>query len=125
MPTRYAILPEKRLAWCYAEGHYSFEEILSRLVGALTDPRSNVGVHLVIDVRRSEESRTSDEMRVVAKSIRKCKNFSGRCAMLVDPASTLRYGLARMLSIHAELEGKVFEVFNDEAKALAWLEDSE
>ena len=93
-----------------------------RFVAVIVAIISDVGVNLLIDVRNSEETRSSDEMRVLAHRIGGCPNFMGRCAMLVPGATSVRYGLARMLAAFAEADGHEFVVFTDEAEALAWLE---
>jgi len=45
----------------------------------------------------------------------------GPVAAVVDPSNVALYGMLRMMSIHAELEGQTIEVFRSRDQAVAWL----
>ena len=112
------------VVWCVAQGHYTYEDTYNNYKRALFDPKSAPGVNVVIDVRESLETRTTDEMRHIAKLFSVSESFRGRCAMLVSPDSEVRYGLARMLGAFGDLHGLDFRVFVDESEALAWLDEA-
>ncbi|MGD9899268.1 MAG: hypothetical protein AB7T22_09100 [Calditrichaceae bacterium] len=120
MPTSYEHRSEN-IVHCYASGNYSFKETYNNYKTALEDPKSDCGVNVLMDVRKSEEIRTSREMNLIADLFSKSSNFRGRCAILVSRESTVRFGLARMLSIFAEMQNMSFMAFYDEDEALAWL----
>ena len=120
MPNYYS-LRQPGVVWCVAEGHYSFEDTYNNYKSALEDPGVQDGVNVVIDVRKSLETRTAEEMREIAKLFREAPSFRGKCAMLVSHDSDVRYGLARMLGAFGDLHGMDFRVFVDEAEALDWL----
>jgi hypothetical protein len=105
----------------YAVGNYTFEETYNNYKAALNDPKSADGINVLIDVRSSKETRTSEEMRAIADLFAASSCFKGRCAMLVSPDSAVRYGLARMLSAFADMRNLKFSVFHEEKAALAWL----
>ena len=110
---------------CYAVGNYSFEETFNNYRSALNDPNSSKGVHLIMDVRQSDETRTSQEMTVLADLLANSPTFKGRCAIIVDPKAHVRYGLGRMLSTFGEMRNLDFEVFHDEDEAYSWIENPE
>lgn len=123
MPTSYEHRSEN-IVHCYASGNYTFQETYNNYKAALSDPKSAGGVNLLMDVRNSEETRTSREMNLIADLFSKSPNFLGRCAILVSRESMVRFGLARMLSIFAEMQNMEFLAFYDEDEALAWLTQS-
>ena len=108
---------------CYAVGNYSFEETFNNYQKALNDPNSSNGVHLIMDVRESDETRTTHEMKVLADLLAESPTFKGCCAIIVDPEAQVRYGLGRMLSAFGEMRNLDFEVFHDEDEAYSWIED--
>ena len=121
MPTYYK---HRRLGvvHCYAVGNYSFEETFNNYRSALNDPDSSNGVHLIMDVRKSDETRTTQEMKELADLLANSPTFKGRCAIIVDPEAKVRYGLGRMLSTFGEMRNLDFDVFNDEDEAYSWIE---
>jgi hypothetical protein len=120
MPTYYKH-ETSRIVHCYAAGNYTFEETYNNYKAALDDPKSAGGINVLIDVRQSKETRSSEEMRAIADLFAASSSFNGRCAMLVNPDSAVRYGLARMLSAFADMRNVEFAVFHEEKAALAWL----
>ena len=106
---------------CFAVGNYTFEETYNNYKASLDDPKSANGINVLIDVRQSKETRSSEEMRAIADLFASSSSFNGRCAMLVNPDSAVRYGLARMLSAFADMRNLEFSVFHEEKAALAWL----
>ncbi len=120
MPTYYEYKKEG-IVHCFAVGNYSFEETYSNYSNALNDPRSSEGVSLIMDVRESDETRTSEEMNKIADLLAASSSFKGRCVVLVDPQSQVRYGLGRMLAILAEMRNLEFNVLFDENEAYDWL----
>jgi hypothetical protein len=83
MPTYYKHETEG-IVHCYAVGNYTFEETYSNYKAALDDPKSADGINVLIDVRQSKETRTSDEMRSIADLFAASSTFKGRCAMPSD-----------------------------------------
>ncbi|MDJ0984137.1 MAG: hypothetical protein QNJ26_01240 [Desulfobacterales bacterium] len=124
MPTYYE---HKRpgVVHCYAVGNYSFEETFNNYQSALNDPNSSNGVHLIMDVRESDETRTAQEMEALADLLANSPTFQGRCAIIVDAEAQVRYGLGRMLSAFGEMRNLEFEVFHDEDAAYSWIENPE
>ena len=121
MPTYYKY-NRPGVVHCYAVGNYSFEETFNNYQSALNDPNSSNGVHLIMDVRESDETRTTQEMEALADLLANSPTFKGRCAIIVDMEAQVRYGLGRMLSAFGEMRNLEFEVFHDEDKAYAWIE---
>jgi hypothetical protein len=104
-------------------GNYSFEETFDNYRSALNVPNSSNGVHLIMDVRQSEETRTTQEMEKLADLLANSFTFKGRCAIIVDPAAHVRYDLGRMLSTFGEMRSLEFNVFHDEDEAYSWIEN--
>jgi hypothetical protein len=107
---------------CYAVGNYSFDETFNNYQRALNDPNSFKGVNLIMDVRESAETRTTEEMRMLADLLANSPTFKGRCAIIVEPQAQVRYGLGRMLSTFGELRNLEFKIFHDEDEAYSWIE---
>jgi hypothetical protein len=108
---------------CHAVGHYTFDETYNNYKQALLDEKSADGVNLLIDVRKSLETRSYEEMVQIAELINSIPSFAGKCAMLVSRDSLVRYGLARMLSSLADSHEMNFQVFTDEHNAIKWLKE--
>jgi hypothetical protein len=106
---------------CYAVGNYSFNETFNNYQNALNDPASSKGVNLIMDVRESVETRTTEEMRVLADLLANSPTFKGCCAIIVDPQSQVRYGLGRMLSAFGQMRNLEFKIFHDEDEAYSWI----
>lgn len=120
MPTSYKYRSEN-IVHCRASGNYTFQETYKNYKNALEDPQSAGGVNVLMDVRKSEEIRTSQEMTLIADLFANSPNFRRRCAILVSRESMVRFGLARMLSLLAEIQNMEFLAFYEEDEALAWL----
>lgn len=111
MPVSYTI--KKGYAHCRVSGNYSFEETLQNYKAAFDDPRFLPGSHLLMDVFDSNETRTYEEMEMIASLLGSHVKFGRKCALLINPDHTVRYGLARMLSTLAEFRNVTFSiVFN-------------
>jgi hypothetical protein len=119
MPVSYTI--EKGYAYCKAAGNYTFNEAYSNYKSALDDPLFLPGYNLLIDVFDSKETRTSDEMQKIAYMLAMHPKFGKKCAMLVNQAQPVRYGLARLLSSLAEIEKIDISIFSTRADAEKFL----
>jgi hypothetical protein len=112
---------EDGYAHCRAIGNYSYEETYNNYKAALDDPLFLPGYKLLMDVFDSEEARSYEEMDQIAELLGSCSKFGKKCALLINPDHTLRFGLGRMLSTLAESRGVDFSIFynlNDAKKHL-------
>jgi hypothetical protein len=101
-------------------GQYTFEESLEAIEGVVDDDRFAQGMHLLIDITDSEETRTSHQMEELAARIGAMKIQIGRrVALCVKQAH--HYGLARMHSTFATRYGMEYQVFLDAQEARDWL----
>jgi hypothetical protein len=89
----------------------------------MNDPAFKVGTSLLLEVRACSVLPSSDELRQRAISLadRQRKGLSSRCAVVIG-RSTFDYGVARMASTHADIQGVTMEIFTDFDEALHWLE---
>lgn len=78
------------------------------------------GWHLVIDITRSEENRTSEELRGIVEVVREHRPLlSGRCAVVASDA--LHYGLGRMFQTYMDGAGAVVAIFEGMEEAREWV----
>jgi len=108
------------LARIAAQGKYEYDEARSRIMDALTDPRSPTPVAMLVDISQSESRRTPDELRELADLFGAHREKLGGHVAFVA-AEPLQYGLARMLEIFSDSRAVTVRVFNDDDEALAWL----
>jgi hypothetical protein len=109
MPVTYSI--EKGYAYCRAFGNYSFDETYNNYKSALNDPYFLPGYNLLMDVYESEETRSYQEMQLIAELLGENQKFGKKCALLVNPDHVVRFGLARMLATLAEIKKVDFSIF--------------
>ncbi len=117
MPVTYAIHDSHALM--VAEGSYTFEEIVDGFECLVEEsPRR---LPLLVDARRSGANPPFDEMVQTAMfSLSIADDIGPRIALVVQGA--LRYGLARMLSSLAGVDGRLkFRTYLDMDAATAWL----
>ena len=111
------------LARIAAQGKYEYDEARSRIMDALTDPRSPTPLAMLVDISQSESRRTPDELRELADLFGAHREKLGGHVAFVA-AEPLQYGLARMLEIFSDSRAVTVRVFNDDDEALAWLRQS-
>ena len=101
--------------------HYSDNDFRNVIYKALSDPAFESGMSLLVDLRESSETRTSEELRwkvIFLKTL--LSRLSSFCAVVVSSPS--HYGLAKMFSTFAESEGISVLVCYDIEEAKRWLE---
>jgi hypothetical protein len=92
-------------------GKYAFEEPVLAVTNAMSNPQFHTGTSLLIDARRSETSRSSEDFRARAYWMASLvpQGISHRCAMVVS-SEPQQYGLARMAGIHLDLQDMILEI---------------
>jgi hypothetical protein len=107
--------------WVTLAGQYSFAEIEQAAARILNDPAFTDDMNLLLDARLVTVNPTLAEVRARAMFLNSvARNRPGKIVLVV--ADTLRYGLGRMLSIYAQMEGVKVEVFMDIEQARQRLE---
>ena len=103
------------------EGDYTAQDLMDLLAAALSDPRSRPGISTLMDVRRSEAARTTDELVSIVEFLgsKRDRAVPLRCAVVAT--SDLRFGLSRMVSVYLEKYGVDLRVFRDIESAELWL----
>lgn len=103
------------------EGDYTAQDLKDLLAAALSDPRARPGISTLMDIRRSEASRTTDELVSVVDFLgsKRDRAVPLRCAVVAT--SDLRFGLSRMVSVYLERYGVDLRVFRDIEPAELWL----
>ena len=96
-------------------------EALAQVAGrALEDPEFKPPMSLLIDLRESEESASSQEIMRRASMLGEHRElFGGRAAVVVS--DELHFGLSRIGSAWADGHGVNVEVFRDLDAAVVWL----
>ena len=102
------------------EGRYSFEEFLGVVDRATAQPELERPSTGILDIRHSEETRTPNELRVLARRLAGTRLFS---SFAVVSTQLYHQGLARMLSEFADAEGLSVGSFRTIEGAQAWLGD--
>ncbi|MCX6069410.1 MAG: hypothetical protein NTU91_00915 [Chloroflexi bacterium] len=92
------------------------------LSALLADPGLQLCFGILIDARGASSRFALGEAQVMAEShCRLSKGRVRRTALLTTGG--VQYGVGRMVQAHAEYLGLEMEVFTDETRALAWLEE--
>jgi hypothetical protein len=104
-----------------AEGDYTAQDLKDLLVAALSDPRTRPGMSTLMDIRRSEAARTTDELVSVVDFLgsKRDRAVPLRCAVVTT--SDLRFGLSRMVSVYLERYGVDLRVFREIEAAEYWI----
>jgi len=103
------------------EGDYTAQDLKDLLVAAISDPRTRPGIPTLMDIRRSEATRTTDELVSIVDFLgsKRDRSVPLRCAVVAT--GDLRFGLSRMVSVYLERYGVELRVFRDVESAEAWL----
>ena len=103
-------------------GEYSMDEIRTTILNSLADSTCPANPFILMNLSKSRSiySRTSEDVKTMARSLASLGNhFSNRIA-LVAPKD-LPYGLMRMGSVYTEETGFEPKVFRTLAEARKWL----
>jgi hypothetical protein len=107
--------------WVTLSGQYSYGEIEQASSRILNDPAFTDDMNLLLDARQVAVNPTLAEVKARAMFLKSViQKRPGKIIIVVS--DTLRYGLARMLSIYARIEGVKVEVFRDIEQARQRLE---
>jgi hypothetical protein len=103
-------------------GKYTFEEPIQAVTDAIGNPQFRAGTSLLIDARRSETRRSSEEFRARAYWMASLvsQGISRRFAIVIN-SQPHQYGLARMAGIYLDLQEMTLEIFSDLEEAMRWL----
>jgi len=103
------------------EGNYTARDLKDLLLAAISDPRTKPGIPTLMDVRKSDATRTTDELVSVVDFLgsQRDQRVPLRCAVVTS--SDLRFGLSRMASVYVERYGVELQVFRDIESAEYWL----
>jgi hypothetical protein len=98
------------------------DEVTPAISKAMNDSTFQAGTSLLLDVRACSDLPSSNELRQRAISLadRQRKGLTSRCAV-VTGKSAAEYGVARMASTHADIQGVTMEIFTDFDEAMHWL----
>ncbi len=123
MPFSYTISKKRHLvtAMAYEPIDLSVCELCRTIIAeVIADPKFHPDYRLLADFRRMDFQPSSGEARDIAFLLGQNREFfEDRVAMVVS--GTLAYGLARMTSIYAELEGFSIMAFDDFEEATGWI----
>ena len=119
MPISYHF--SNKTIWVTLIGQYSLDEMRQVAAKILHDPAFTDDVNLLLDARQSTVNPPLAEIKdrvTFLKSV--VQHRPGRIAIVVS--DTLRYGLTRMLTIYAQMEGLKITAFMNLEQAREWLE---
>jgi hypothetical protein len=103
------------------EGDYTAQDLKDLLVAAISDPRTRPGMSTLMDIRRSDATRTTSELVSMVDFLgsRRDRTVPLRCAVVAT--GDLRFGLSRMVSVYLERYGVDLRVFREIESAEFWL----
>ena len=103
------------------EGDYTAQDLKDLLAAALADSRTRPGISTLMDIRRSEAARTTDELVSIVDFLgsKRDRAVPLRCAVVTT--GDLRFGLSRMVSVYLERYGVDLRAFRDIESAELWL----
>jgi len=103
------------------EGDYTVRDLKDLLVAALSDPRTRPGIPTLMDIRRSEAARTTEELVSLVDFLGSKRDRTVPLHCAVVATSDLRFGLSRMVSVYLERYGVDLRVFREIEAAELWL----
>ena len=102
-------------------GQVQSDDLAKIATAIYSDPAYKDGLNLLIDSRNSTANLSASEIRARAVLL---KTLVGgrplRIAFVVT--GSLRFGLARMICIYAQMDGLNIQPFEDIEEAIGWLE---
>lgn len=103
-------------------GHYSVDEMKTKILEALDDPSFPADAVLLMDLRLDEsvQERTTQELRDMSFFFSDFKDRINR-RMCMVASNDLAIGLMNMAKVYDYNKGITSKVFNDMDKGLAWL----
>jgi len=108
------------LLWIVVDGDYDDAELRATWEGAFADPDFREGMLTVIDSRKTLANPSRAGVLERADLLARLRSRIGpRCALVVGDA--LHYGLGRMLAAFSAESGLEIQVFDDPARAEAWV----
>jgi len=115
--------PEKKILYTTITGQITLAEVRADMIRLITVPGYDPGMPGIVDMRGATAGLTSDELRQIAETVKSSPKVvsAARRALLVG--SDLMYGLYSMFAAFASDGTTEYQVFRDEKKALAWLEE--
>ena len=103
------------------EGDYPAQDFRDLLVAVISDPRTTPGMPTLMDIRRSEATRSNEELASLVDFLgsKRDRAVPLRCAVVTT--GDLRFGLSRMVSVYVERYGVDLRAFRDIESAELWL----
>lgn len=120
MPYSHTIQPLEQYALMIAEGACDLDQTIVAMAGLAHDPEFGPGFGILTDARRVEYTPDAEETHQLA-TVASQRDFFLDHPMAIVVGQELNYGIARMFSALASLQGATAEVFRDMEEARAWL----
>jgi hypothetical protein len=120
MPYSHAIHPHGKYALLVAEGECDLDRTIVAMTTLVKDPGWAPDFGILVDARRIEYTPGAEETRQLA-AVASQRDFFLSHPMAIVVGQDLNYGIARMFSALAGLQGAAVEVFRDMEGAHAWL----
>jgi hypothetical protein len=121
MPYSHTIHPQGKYALLLAEGECDLDQTIVAMTTLVKDPGWRLDLGILVDARRIEYAPGAEETRQLA-TVASQRDFFLDHPMAIVAGQDLNYGIARMFTAFAGLQGATAEVFRDMEEARAWLE---
>ena len=122
MPFRYRIDRQRERILVVADGVVDFDACIALADRIPQDPDYDARFEVLCDLRRMDFLPEVAELQAFARSLVRFRQFfTGRIAVIAQPG--VRFGMARMTCILADVNGFKMEAFASEDRATAWLAD--
>lgn len=106
-----------RELWIVASGRIGLAEIQQVGEAMREDPRSDLAMTRLVDLREAELDLFLDDIRTVMTFV--CGHPERRVAMVAPPGAV--FGISRQMESVANNEGRLFKAFTDLEEALRWI----
>ncbi len=117
--------PEDNLVQFTVEGYVDMETLMRRANSAVEDPDFVKGMNSLWDITRAQgEHLYGKDFKQAGGVSRKDVDERGNARVAVLVADELSHGLVRIFNAMAGLEHLQYQIFEDEAEALAWLKET-
>lgn len=120
MPYSHEMHPQEKYALVIAEGECDLDQTIVAMTTLVKDPDFGPGFGILADARRIQYAPGVEETRQIA-TVASQRNFFLDHPMAIVVEQEVTYGIARMFSALAGLQGVTAEVFRDIEEARSWL----
>ncbi|MBU0983360.1 MAG: hypothetical protein KKA42_05790 [candidate division Zixibacteria bacterium] len=119
MPFSHTISAPEKLARVRAEGPVNLDACIKAIEALASDPEFSKDFKIIVDLRKMDYDPSNTDVQGLASFLgARCSSFQERTAVVVPPRLL---GVARIVTVLAEVAGFRMKMFTDYDGAVGWL----